>query len=339
VEVKTCQEERQAALGPYLHQLGMLTRAGNSHGDSEIELGIQSLRLDSWETRILRKALAPLEDEPALEWYSLLAEGVAFQSKYLAEIKTLKDDEQIDPEQQIEINSRLMADAGIGLALMQELQAAVESMVGRGEIEQAKKLTAFRNKIGHSVTQIKERIGKSAFEAAHVISGGMAEQVEQVEQPMPSPHRPLTLQAEPDVLKELRDFPDPRAQATRIADPEARNHARPLLLTFAALLLIWGVFVLPRVRHEPLPVLTSADMPRSLAIASVTARPPSLFIEVESRAWKGMSDQDRRQLVEKVGAAAKAAGYRGAQFTTARGRTVASWLEQRGAWLPPENRR
>jgi hypothetical protein len=336
VEVKTCQEERQAVLGPYLDQLNMLTRGGEMHGDSEIELGIQSLGFDSWEAAILHKALAPPEGESVLEWYSLIAEGVAFQSKYVAEIKTLKDGELIDPEQQVEINSRLMADASIGLALTQELQSVVDSMIGHGEIEEAKKLTAFRNKIRRSVTEIKERIGGAAFEAAHVISDGMAEQVEQ---PMPSSHRPVALEKEPYTLTDSKDRPDRRVHITRTGDPEAQGHLGMLLLTLGALLLIWGIFILPRVRYEPLPILTSADMPSSLAIASVTARPPSLFIEVESRAWKGMSEQDRRQLVDKVGAAAKAAGYRGARFTTARGQTVASWLEQRGAWLLPENRR
>jgi hypothetical protein len=262
----------------------------------------------------------------------LLAEGVAFQSKFLAEISTLKAGEDIDPEQLVEINSRLMTDAGIGLALMTELQSVIDSMVGRGEIEQAKKLSGFRNKIGHSVTKIKERIGKSAFEAAEVISGGLAEQVAE---PAPAAPRPMTLEAEPDVLRDLRDLPDGRVHTTRSVEPQTRSQLRPLLLTLAALLLIWGVFVLPRARPEPLPVLTSADLPRSAAIASVTARPPSLYVEVESRAWRGMTEPDRRQLVEKVGAAAKAAGYRGARLSTSKGQTVARWLEQRGTWLAP----
>jgi hypothetical protein len=332
VEVKTCQEERHAVLGPYLHQLEVMTRSGDTDGSSEIELGFRSLHLDSWETEILRKALARPAAEPNGDWCSLLAEGVAFQSKFLAEISTLKAGEDIDPEQLVEINSRLMTDAGIGLALMTELQSVIDSMVGRGEIEQAKKLSGFRNKIGHSVTKIKERIGKSAFEAAEVISGGLAEQVAE---PAPAAPRPMTLEAEPDVLRDLRDLPDGRVHTTRSVEPQTRSQLRPLLLTLAALLLIWGVFVLPRARPEPLPVLTSADLPRSAAIASVTARPPSLYVEVESRAWRGMTEPDRRQLVEKVGAAAKAAGYRGARLSTSKGQTVARWLEQRGTWLAP----
>jgi hypothetical protein len=50
VEVKTCQEERHAVLGPYLHQLEVMTRSGDTDGSSEIELGFRSLHLDSWES-------------------------------------------------------------------------------------------------------------------------------------------------------------------------------------------------------------------------------------------------------------------------------------------------
>ena len=74
-------------------------------------------------------------------------------------------------------------------------------------------------------------------------------------------------------------------------------------------------------------------MAQSVAIRELMARPPSLFIEVDSQAWSAMSAADRRRLVKEVGEMAKASGYTGVQFRDSTGISVAQWLLTQGVWL------
>jgi hypothetical protein len=81
------------------------------------------------------------------------------------------------------------------------------------------------------------------------------------------------------------------------------------------------------------PTLTEQEMPQSVAIRELMARPPSLFIEVDANAWNSMSPTDRHRLVQEAGQVAEASGYTGVQFRNSEGSSVAQWLQAQGVWL------
>jgi hypothetical protein len=98
-------------------------------------------------------------------------------------------------------------------------------------------------------------------------------------------------------------------------------------------LVVWGVFVLPKLTREALPTLTLQDVAPRAEIRHVVAKPPSLFVELNGERWRALPRAARMELVEDVGRVAASAGYHGARFRLEDGRTAAQWLEQRGGTL------
>jgi len=94
---------------------------------------------------------------------------------------------------------------------------------------------------------------------------------------------------------------------------------------------VWMVLTVMSTHTEPPRTLTLTDLPRSVAIHRVVARPPSLYLDVDAGSWDRLTPGERVDLVERVGAAARAAGYTGALFRTAGGAGVAQWMKTGGA--------
>ena len=92
----------------------------------------------------------------------------------------------------------------------------------------------------------------------------------------------------------------------------------------------WVMFAAGRTHVEPLPVLSLSDLPRSEAMVAVTARPPSLFVQVDARSWNRLSSREREVLFENTGTTAQLAGYTGALFRTEAGTSVAQWMKTGG---------
>jgi hypothetical protein len=69
------------------------------------------------------------------------------------------------------------------------------------------------------------------------------------------------------------------------------------------------------------------------------ARPPSLFVTVESAAWSKLPPDDRRSLVDTASSVLMTSDYRGALLRTEDGRPVAQWLARTGVRLLDANER
>lgn len=95
----------------------------------------------------------------------------------------------------------------------------------------------------------------------------------------------------------------------------------------------WVVFAAGRTHVEPLPVLTLGDLPSTEVVVSVTAHPPSLFVQVDGNSWRRLSTREREVLVEETGTTAQSAGYTGALFRTTAGASVAQWMKSNGVLL------
>ena len=111
------------------------------------------------------------------------------------------------------------------------------------------------------------------------------------------------------------------------------NRLKPLLLLLATLITAWFIFILPRYeRHVP-PVLEQVAFGTVQGVLEITARPPSLYANVDAAEWTRMSRRERSDAIVRLAEVAGGAGYTGVQMRTADGTTVASWLEQTGIQL------
>lgn len=92
------------------------------------------------------------------------------------------------------------------------------------------------------------------------------------------------------------------------------------------LLLVRG-----RVEHgKPAAALTLGDFEAITAVTEIVARPPSLYVTVDTARWNRMSPRERQGIVEQIGAKLVEAGYAGAHVTDSSGHSVARWLKSGG---------
>lgn len=330
------ERQRRAVLAPYLIRLKTLRSGQTATG---------GLQLDAWERGVVEK----IDGTPENGWSTLVAEGIAFRTKYADDLRRLES----DPDAADVVRAQLATDAAVGLALMAETQQTVNLLVLSGEIDVAKKLSGFRNKIAQGLSTIRETIGEAAFRGAQTNSTRMT--VDRAAHTRPaahaegirgggSPEAPYS--GEPlDINALIAELPDafirrsaPSARPIHLqittVDEGSPRRIKGLLIILAALVVVWCVLVLPKLGGvEPLPLLTEQQMPQNAAIRELMARPPSLFVEVDGTRWKQLSRGERGQLVKEVGEIAAASGYTGVQFRDTHGSSVAQWLQSQGVWL------
>lgn len=313
--VDTPARELRETLTPYVEKLSIAPAPGESGETPAIVVGPERLETNAWDREAVAQALNGATED---EWPGLLVEAYALEAKYRTEFaENVPDGESFSESQ----TKRLTDDATIGLVLMEQTQRAINTMVLSGQIDQAKHLSTFRNRIGHMVTAMKEQLGDRAFCIAEARSLKIAPPVE------PGPVR--APEAEPRPVKKA---PRPVCRPAPEVD-ERTEYTRPLLLILAAAIVAWVIVVLPRLSEEPMHVLTTQELPHSTLIEETTARPPSLFVELRSDEWNGLGRDERLRIVEEIGQAAQARGYTGAQFTSSAGGTVGNWLQEAGATL------
>jgi hypothetical protein len=331
VQAESRYDERRIALAPYLEQLTAPLHP--------------AIALEPWERSALAEALDPHHGNGD-RWPALLAESLAFQSKYLSETDEMERQEYTSPESMKKHRERLTIDAAIGLALMEEIQRVIDATILSGKMGQAKRFTGFRNKLAQTVKTIKERISREAYEDAENMYHEMLAPLEKIEQeqagslPMLVINPNEVYQPRPRPLREPDEEPPKPIKLNRYANlklghavEEQPNHSKRLLLLLGAAVLVWSILILPRMLREPIPHLAMPDLPHSAAILKVETRPPSLYVVVDGDSWNALPSDERLGWVKAVGQAAAAAGYTGASFRTEEGASVAQWLKQRGARL------
>ena len=321
-------EERRTALAPYLELLGRLEQQPEQPAEVDFP---PALALGNWEQNAVRAALAA-GPEAQRSWESLLAEGVALQTKYFAEVERLQAEAPPLPEADEKLRQQVLHTLAIGLALMQEIQREIDTMVLAGNVPQAKKLTVFRNKLGQLIAQMKERVGDDGCVLAQALALDMVTPVERVK-PKPAAER-----AEEQPLQPMKLETRHRPMGQILTKQETQNRLKPLLIVLAVVVAAWMVLILPRAFVPSIPELTDQELAFSPAIREVIARPPSLFLVMDGAAWRQMSPEQRDALVRQVGETAGAAGYSGAHLRLPDGTTVAQWSRARGVTLVSPSR-
>jgi hypothetical protein len=312
--------DRQSTLAPYLERL---------EGQPPLHPAIV---LDTWERSTLDAALGAGGN--GKQYADLMMEGVAFQTKYYSELDELEENRET-----------LIVNAAIGLALMDEMQRVIDSMVLSGNMGEAKKLTGFRNKLSQIVHDIKDRVGSEGYDEAEELS---RELVSPAEQAGTAASPAARTEIEPDEADGVKTGaavePDEgppkhirlnRYKSLRMARPveERESHFKKLLIVFAVAVAAWMILVLPGMFRSHLPELKAPELPTLEGVLEVDARPPSLFIVVSGKSWNDIADDRRLQWVERIGEKAAAAGYTGIHVRTEKGAAVAQWLKESGARL------
>jgi len=316
---------RQKSLAPFINKLGInCDKEQDGQVPDVISLGEQALSLDPWERTVLQDYRDGKQGTECL-WAPLLAEGLAFQMKCLHQIEQLvrisdlfEEDDPNLAEKQVAHCEQLVNTAAIGLAVLQDIQTAIDQAIIDGELEPAKNLVAFRNRSEQSINLLKQFLGDTDFQRAQTKSESMVNPADVAEDPF---HGLATEEA-------------PHLEHLTSAGKPGKSNFKAFALGILCLSVItWTVLVMPNLRPEPLPQLGLTEFKELPAIQAVTARPPSLFVTLNDASWQALTEVEKLVLLERTGSFAMAAGYSGAQFWNQAGAPIGQWLKKKGASL------
>jgi len=309
---------RREALAMHIDQIEEIHRTG-----TDLEEALAGIELDAWELEQLSRGL----NGSSSLWSDLITEGVAFRNKCQTDLGWGPGMQQLSIAELNDFREILIADASLGIALLEETQRAVNQLIRGGEMDVVKKLTGFRNKLSRNVNELKGTIGEKGFDEATSASEDLIAPEEEAswterEARTSTPTRPTQRPAAGRIV-----FKQERAT------PAGKGHTKPLMMLLGLSVVVWGVFILPKLQVKTTQTLTLDDISPKTEIRYVVAKPPSLFVELNSYAWRELSDPQRLALIDEVGKTAAAAGYNGAHFKLENGESAGQWLKENGSRL------
>lgn len=331
--------DRQQFLMPYLERLAALDGHAESPGvPSRINIGSRSVLVEAWERGVVLGLLKGGDVETG--WPGLLAHGVALQVKSLSDLERLGRDTAED--EQAGIRDELTIDAAFAMAMMAEMQWAIDRLVVVGEIDPARKLTRFRNKLGHQVAELRETLGEQGLEQAECLAAELRAEAERAlaeangagEGEARAPNALWSLERHLDQRGETPTRRPGVVVSRRSRLKRRRSLVLPLTVVLVVSVAAWVVLVLrPALSRVELPVFNLADFREVPVVTEVLAKPPALYVKVDEREWRALSDEQRRRAVMAIGQRIAPAEYTGANLTDSKGRTVARWLKHAGVKL------
>ena len=332
---------RVRALGPLmerLHERFAERPAGRLERAVEIEIEGVRVVVGPWEQELFRRC-APGAGEEAVDWWRVVTQGVALRVKGLVDLARLEQIKERDARL-FALQAELMLDTAIGMALVGETHRFIGSLLQRGELEDARRLTRFHHGLRSIVVAVKRSLAESeraravelvdCLTDAEIVPSRPEAAGDEEEETPPAPRtRAIARWQRLKIRRRPRDSTSDPTPVPLLAPrlPKTQVLAGALALTLA----LWqGLTRLPLYLASPPPPLTRASLDAGEVVESVEARPPSLFVDVDTRSWEAMTDATRRELILQVSTVLKAHGYTGALFETVDGRAVGRWFTGRG---------
>ena len=233
------------------------------------------------------------------------------------------------------LRAELIHDVALGRTLMSELQRVIDSAVVNGNMDLAKSLSSFKPSLNHAINDARELLPAEDREEANAQAETLVRVPSDAELPeiRRRRRRRRRMQFSEDELA------GSVVQEGKTLDKGNKRRTRILAAVFVASVLAWFALMLPRWMEEQQRVFTIDDFGRLPGVERVVARPPSLFVTLNSGIWNGLKEREQRDLVDEIAFSLSRAGYTGARFATSEGRTVAQWLKSRGVEMkapPPQ---
>jgi hypothetical protein len=316
-----------------------------------VELGGLPIELGSWEREALQKGAEAAAAEIG-RTMELLAEGVAIQQRYVDLIGRFEHGPMPPPSELPAFLEDLVTSLAVGIAVQDELQFDMNSLIGGGRLADAKCLSRFRAKVAQGVSDLKERVGAVELEQAERRAAGLTGKPPKDTTPvfiddMPLPEPAALREQEPEApswarrgsestlppwLADEAAAPESASQ-TEVPAPEARPRRllKPMLHVLAGLVVVLALVTIPRMGSPEIPpVLTMKSFSHLEAVRRVAARPPSLYVVLDGPLWQDKTPEEKTRLLEEIGQIADQAGYNGMRARVRDAGTVGEWLKKTG---------
>jgi hypothetical protein len=261
----------------------------------------------------------------------LVVHGVALKMKIASDRARLRQVLTVRSHDLYIAQAELMLNAAMGMALMREIQHAIDEEVRCGRMAPAKQWNELKNDLNGAVAATRRMLADSERQWAEALSDTMTDRPRDADVALDR-YAPLMQQLAVEE-RERERLARARSRA-REALAKLPSRTELLVAALAVTTAIWLGFVkLPDHFATGLPALTVEDFPRNDGFLEVVARPPSLYATIDGDIWHGLDQDSRRHLVRTVSSVLLTFGYSGVHLKTEDGRPVAQWLLQNGVTL------
>lgn len=319
-------QERWQVLQPYLD--AVLVAAQKS-----LSLDAMGIRLEPWQREVLRQETDG--DRLGVGWPGLVAEGLAFRALCLGRFGSESMDGDVRHLPVAGAVEDFTEEAAVGLALMQELQWAIDLAIDAHDLQMARDATLFRNELGHSVGALRRVAGAATFDRAAMRArsliravpeaGSIWEQLEDWEEDEQPRHR------FPTIFRR-----DPRLGRIIFRQTVRPPRTKEIWLTASFLSAMWWLLMFgPSGAGQPAdpPLVDGARFRHIEAFREASASPPTLYVKLDARSWTAMSPQDRFDTLREIARIAERAGYFGVHARVGGGAPAGRWLKGKGVQL------
>ncbi len=344
--------DRREFLEPYLEPIVAALDAAEEIDDDEeliLQFAGEEVRVDPWARSIAAQVLLDEGGGVGNDSASRIVEALALEAKIREDLARHRiasslalpaegadeDGQAADgPTETIRMRApehlqqEIIRDGALGFALLSEMQRVIDSSVVHGRMEQAKALSAFKPNLSHALIGVRELLEPEEREQAQRMAEALRCVPDDAELPEIQPRRRRRRRMSADAA-----VVTPTSRRTVESSP---RRVRLMVVALFGLIGLWAVLILPRLMQERIPEFALSDFRSVKTVVAVTARPPSLYVTVDAAAWGRLKRRQQENVVREIAFDLQRAGYTGARFMTANGRTVAQWLRARGVELIDE---
>lgn len=319
----------RSVLEPYLARLDVLAQhRGQDDRATRIAVGGESIVVDPWERGQILLAFEGA-GQGARDVPPLIASGVALQTKAYHDLSKRPDADHAVPPGVT--RDALVHDSELGNALLADLQAAVEQLVQHGRVDDARRVTDFRHKLGRAVEKVIDALGAEVAAALDQKKreAALLAEAERLER---ASEAARLGERRPHEQPDLAEIGAVEVRPRREVSGRLKFLVGALVLTLAGLAALHLSGVLGP-RGPELPILAVTDFQTHGPVQEVLARPPSVYVRVDGAAWDRLGVEERQAALDGLSGVVEGAGYNGMHLTTMDGRTVGQWLKNTGSRL------
>lgn len=336
-DVPAAREARAGLLSPFIERVRAFVEEADAEIDELVYEGsLGAIRLSFSEAEAIRNVLAGGGDAADPSHGLLLAEALALCLKIAEDVQDYQIAARVDEQLTSTIGSVLELDLEAGKSLVQDFSDPVDNAFAAEQRERAVRLGEIRLAVRQHMAHVRRVLcGPLDIEGTPQISGARGSIAVLPGAPSDPDRKP------PDRLEESRR----RYQQLKVKHGRERlerMRMRRIQWLLIGLGLAAGVGaasfafqLLPAFETTETTTFTIDDFENVPGISSVLAKPPSLFVTVDSGYWNSLNRQSKSKIVVEVGQRMLNANYNGAVFTGTDGQVVGEWVRGVGSYVFP----
>lgn len=305
-------------------------------GDASIHIGLKPSEAEALNNYLFHEG----ESTDCDNLGRLIAETAALRFKIAEDVKDLQMAQGVDPELEGKVRTTLDLDIGMAEGISAEYGQLIQHSLSEGDRD-------FSLRLGELKLWVRQDIAR----ARHALNGASPEDVRGLEPRMDDG----LVESKPEETPEALPGDALAASQKRVEELKAKRRKEEkwrrqqkrlkILLGSLGLAAAFGVgqlilYLVPALQGPEMIIVTIADFSKVPVVASVDARPPSLFVKVHDHEWFQLDEQHQYASLHRIALILKQADYNGAKLRDSRGNLVAEWIRGVGEYVydfaPPE---